>query len=551
MSQELYTGMEKAPQRAMLKALGLTDSELNKPLVAIISSTSNIVPGHMHLDGIAKAVKSGVRAGGCTPVILPSISVCDGIAAGGAGLKYSLPSRELIADSVETMLFSHGFDGAVFIANSDNAIAGMLMGAARVNIPSVFVTGGPMESGISKGKKIGLATLYESVGKVKCGSMSLEDLTNAETIACPAAGSSNGMYAANPLACALEALGLALADNGTAPALGSSRTVIAKHSGLRVCDLVRNAETPKMILSKRAFTNALRLDAALGGSANTILHLMAVAAECNIKLDLDFVQSISSSTPELVSLQPYGEADMADFHRAGGVQAVLHELAKSGLIDGAARSVSGESLSCAYENAHVKDQNVIRKIDNPLSNAGGMVVLKGNLAENGALCKRAYAYGGTINGKAKCFDREEDAVEAIYSGRVKKGDVVVIRYEGPKGGPGMRELLTSAAAVIGMGLEKDVAIVTDGRVSGATRGIVVGNVTPEAADGGKLALVKDGDIIKIDIAGGKISLEVPAKELQSRQKKLRPKDPTATGWLLRYQNAVTTAAEGAVLKKKF
>ena len=551
MSQELYTGMEKAPQRAMLKALGLTDNELNRPLVAIISSSSNIVPGHMHLDGIAKAVKSGVRAGGCTPVILPSISVCDGIAAGGSGLKYSLPSRELIADSVESMLFAHGFDGAVFIANSDNAIAGMLMGAARVNIPSVFVTGGPMESGIAKGKKIGLATLYEGVGKVKCGSMSLEDLTNAESLACPSAGSSNGMYSANPLACALEALGLALAGNGTMPALGSSRTVIAKQSGLSVCELVRNAETPKMMLTKRAFTNALRLDSALGGSSNVILHIMAVAAECGVKIDLDYVQSISSTTPALAALQPYGDADMADLHRAGGVQAVLHELAKNGLIDGAARTVSGETLSCTYENAHVKDEAVIRKIDRPINSAGGMAVVKGNLAENGAIVKRMYSSGGTINGKAKCFDREEDAVEAIYSGRVKRGDVVVIRYEGPKGGPGMREMVTSAAAVVGMGLENDVAIVTDGRVSSVTRGIVVGNVTPEAADGGKIALVKDGDIIKIDIAGGKIALEVPAKELQSRQKKLRPKDPTATGWLLRYQNAVTTAAEGCVLKKKF
>ena len=535
----------------MLKALGLTDNELSKPLIAIISSGSNIVPGHMHLDGIAKAVKSGVRAGGCTPIIIPSVSVCDGIAAGGAGLKYSLPSRELIADSVETMLVSHGFDGAVFIANSDSAIAGMLMGAARVNIPSVFVTGGPMESGIAKGKKIGLATLYENVGKVKCGSMSLDDLTNAETLACPAAGSSNGMYSANPLACALEALGLALAGGGTAPALGSSRTVIAKKSGLCVCELVRNAETPRMILNKRAFTNALRLDAAMGGSANTILHLIAVAAECNIKIDLDYVQSISASTPTLVALQPYGEADMDDFHRAGGAMAVLHELAKNNLVDGAVRSVSGENLCADYENAHVKDEAVIRKIDNPILNAGGLVVLKGNLAENGALAKRKYSYNGTINGKAKCFDREEDAVEAIYSGRIKKGDVVVIRYEGPKGGPGMREILTSAAALVGMGLEEDVAIVTDGRVSNVSRGIVVGNVCPEAADGGKLALVKDGDIIKIDIAGGKVSLEVPSKELQSRQKKLRPKDMTATGWLLRYQNAVTTAAEGAVLKKKF
>ncbi|MCH5154976.1 MAG: dihydroxy-acid dehydratase [Clostridiales bacterium] len=550
MSQELYTGMEKAPQRAMLKALGLTDEELNKPLIAVISSRSDIVPGHMHLDEIADAVKRGICAGGCTPVTLPSISVCDGIAAGGAGLRYSLPTRELIADSVETMLISHGFDGAVFIPNSKNAVAGMLMGAARVNIPSVFVTGGPMESGILNGKKIGFASLYEGVGNVKRGSVSLDELTNAEAIACSAAGSANGMYAANPLGCVLEALGMALAGNGTAPAIGSERTRIAKTSGLCVCDLVRNAETPKMILNKRAFTNALRLDSALGGSAGTVLHLMAVAAECNIPLNLDYVQTVSSATPTLVSLQPYGEADMADFHRAGGVQAVLHELAKSNLIDGSLRTVSGSSLSDLYEHAHVKDSAVIHKIDNPIA-TGGIAVLKGNLAEMGALAKRTNASKGTISGKAKCFDREEDAVEAIYSGRIKKGDVVVIRYEGPKGGPGMREMIAAAAAIVGMGLEDDVAIVTDGRISGVTRGTVIGHVCPEAADGGKIALVKDGDIIKIDIAGGKVSLEVPAKELQARQKKLRPKDPNATGWLLRYQNLVTTAAEGAVLKKKF
>lgn len=551
MSKELYTAMEKAPQRATLKALGLTDDELERPLIAVISARSEIAPAHMHLDEIVEAVKIGIYAGGCTPITLPSIAVCDGIAAGGVGLKYALPSRELIADSVETMLIAHGFDGAVFVPNSDTAIAGMLMGAARVNIPSVFVTGGPMDSGITGGKKIGLATLYEGVGKVKCGSMSLDELTAAETLACPAAGSANGMYAANPLGCILEALGMALVGNGTAPALGSERIRIAKNSGQCVCELVRNADTPKMILNKRALTNALRLDMALGGSGNTVLHIMAIAAEYNIPFDLDFVQNIANTTPVLVELMPNGKADMADFHRAGGVQAVLHELAKKNLIDGALRTVAGYSLAISYEHAHVKDETVIHKIDNPVSPVGGITVVKGNLAETGAIAVRTQASKAIINGKAKCFDREEEAVEAIYSGRIKKGDVVVIRYEGPKGGPGMREMLTSTAAIVGMGLENDVAIITDGRISNASRGTVIGHVCPEAADGGKLALVKDGDAIKIDVSNGRISLEVPAKELQARQKKLRPKDSNASGWLLRYQNLVTTAAEGAVLKKKF
>ncbi|MDE7406292.1 MAG: dihydroxy-acid dehydratase [Clostridiales bacterium] len=551
MSKELYTAMEKAPQRATLKALGLTDDELEKPLVAVITARSEISPAHMHLDEIVQAVKIGIYAGGCTPVVLPSIAVSDGIAAGGVGFKYALPSRELIADSVETMLNAHGFDGAVFVPNTDTAIAGMLMGAARANVPSVFVTGGPMDSGRFGDKKIGLASMYEGVGKVKCGSMSLDELTQAETVACPSAGSASGMYAANPLGCVLEALGLALAGNGTAPALGSERIRIAKNSGLCVCELVRNADTPKMIINKRSLTNALRLDMALGGSPNTVLHVMALAAEYNIPIDLDYVQNISNTTPELVELMPYGKADMSDFHRAGGVQAVLNELAKKNLIDGALRTVAGCSLAITYEHAQINDETVIHKIDNPVSPVGGITVVKGNLAEVGAIAVRNTSSKAAINGKAKCFEREEEAVEAIYSGRIKKGDVVVIRYEGPKGGPGMREMLPSTAAVVGMGLENDVPIITDGRISSASRGIVVGHVCPEAADGGKIALVKDGDAIKIDIANGRITLDVPAKELQARQKKLRPKDSTATGWLLRYQNLVTTAAEGAVLKKKF
>ncbi|MDE7106770.1 MAG: dihydroxy-acid dehydratase, partial [Clostridiales bacterium] len=481
MSKELYTAMEKAPQRATLKALGLTDDELEKPLIAVITARSEIAPAHMHLDEIVDAVKIGIYAGGCTPITLPSIAVSDGIAAGGVGFKYSLPSRELIADSVETMLTAHGFDGAVFVPNTDCAIAGMLMGAARVNIPSVFVTGGPMDSGLFGDKKIGLASMYEGVGKVKRGSMSLDELTQAEAVACPSAGSASGMYAANPLGCGLEALGLALAGNGTAPALGSERIRIAKNSGMCVCELVRNADTPKMIINKRSLTNLLRLDMALGGSPNTVLHVMAIAAEYNIPLDLDFVQNISNTTPVLVELMPDGKADMSDLHRAGGVQAVLNELAKKNLIDGALRTVAGCSLAITYEHAQIKDETVIHKIDSPVSPVGGIAVVKGNLADLGAIAVRS-ASKAAINGKAKCFDREEEAVEAIYSGRVKKGDVVVIRYEGPKGGPGMREMLPSAAAVVGMGLENDVAIITDGRISSAARGTVIGHVCPEAAD---------------------------------------------------------------------
>lgn len=551
MSQELYTGMEKAPQRAMLKALGLSDDELNKPLIAVVSARSDITPGHIHLNEIVDAVKSGIYAGGCTPVTLPMIGVCDGIAAGGAGQRYSLPSRELIADSVETQLIAHGFDGAVFVSDTESAIAGMLLGAARVNIPSVFVTGGPMQSGVVSGKKMGFASMYESVGKVKRGTLGIAELTQAEAEACPTAGSGNGMYAANPLACALEALGIALAGNATAPAHGSERIRIAKTSGLCVCELVRNADTPKMMLNKRALTNALKLDAALGGSANTVLHILALAAECNLSMDLDYVQTSISGTPVLVALQPYGEYDMSDFHRAGGVQAVLNELAKRNMIDGSLRTVSGSSLATAYEQAPIKDERVIHKCENAVSPAANLFVLKGNLAETGAIAKRVGANKTMINGKAKCFNREEEAAEAIYSGRVKKGDVVVIRYEGPKGGPGMREMLTATTALVGMGLENDVAIVTDGRISDAARGIVVGHVCPEAAEDGKIALVKDGDAIKIDTATGKLTLEVTAKELQARQKKLRPKDANVAGWLLRYQNLVTTAAEGAVLKKKF
>lgn len=553
MSQEFYSSMEKAPQRALLKALGLTDEELKKPIVAIVSAKSEIVPGHMHLDAITDAVKAGVYAGGCTPVVVPAIGVCDGLAMGHGGMRYSLPSRELIADGVETMLIGHAFDGAVFVPNCDKIVPGMLMGAARVNIPSVFVSGGPMESGKFKGKKVGLSSMFEGVGAVKNGSMSLDELTAMENVACVGCGSCCGMYTANSLNCLCEALGMALPGNGTILAVHSERLRLAKRAGLAICNLVRDAITPRMIMTKRAFTNALTLDMALGASTNTLLHLFAIAAECNVALDYNLVQTISDNTPTLCRLSPSTDVDMEQLHLAGGIMAVLHELAKKNLIDGSAYTVAGCALADNYEHAHVLDAEVIHKIDSPISPVGGIAVLKGNLAEEGAVVKRSAVDKSMLNfsGKAKCFNCEEDAVAAIYSGKIKKGDVMIIRYEGPAGGPGMREMLSPTSALVGMGLDKDVALITDGRFSGATRGAAIGHVCPEAAADGKIALVKDGDLIKIDINNGRLTLDVPAKELQARQKKLRPKDSNASGWLLRYQNLVTSAANGATLKKKF
>ena len=553
MSQEFYSSMEKAPQRSLLKALGLTDEELKKPIVAIVSAKSEIVPGHMHLDAITDAVKAGVYAGGCTPVVVPAIGVCDGLAMGHGGMRYSLPSRELIADGVETMLIGHAFDGAVFVPNCDKIVPGMLMGAARVNIPSVFVSGGPMESGKFKGKKVGLSSMFEGVGAVKNGSMSLDELTAMENVACVGCGSCCGMYTANSLNCLCEALGMALPGNGTILAVHSERLRLAKRAGLAICNLVRDAITPRMIMTKRAFTNALTLDMALGASTNTLLHLFAIAAECNVALDYNLVQTISDNTPTLCRLSPSTDVDMEQLHLAGGIMAVLHELAKKNIIDGSAYTVAGCALADNYEHAHVLDAEVIHKIDSPISPVGGIAVLKGNLAEEGAVVKRSAVDKSMLNfsGKAKCFNCEEDAVAAIYSGKIKKGDVMIIRYEGPAGGPGMREMLSPTSALVGMGLDKDVALITDGRFSGATRGAAIGHVCPEAAADGKIALVKDGDLIKIDINNGRLTLDVPAKELQARQKKLRPKDSNASGWLLRYQNLVTSAANGATLKKKF
>ncbi|MCI9031320.1 MAG: dihydroxy-acid dehydratase [Clostridia bacterium] len=557
MSKEFFTGLERAPQRALMKALGLSDEEINKPLIAVISAKSEIVPGHMHLDRITDAVKAGVYAAGGTPIVVPSIGICDGLAMGHSGMRYSLPSRELIADSVESMLIGHAFDGAVLVPNCDKIVPGMLMGAARVNIPAIMVSGGPMESGCFKGEKVSFSTTYEAIGKVKVGSMSLAELNELENSACPGCGSCCGMYTANSLNCAAEALGMALPGNGTILATSSERLRLAKEAGKTIMELVSGAVYPRMIMTKQAFKNALALDMAIGASTNTVIHLFAIASECGIDVggkdfSLDTVQKISDSTPNLCKLSPSSDIDMNDLHRAGGIQAVLRELDKKGLIDGSCITVRNRPLKDSYAHAHVLNENVIHKIDSPISECGGIAVLKGNIAEDGAVVKRSAVAPEMMKftGKAKCFDSEEEAVNAILAGLISAGDVVVIRYEGPKGGPGMREMLSPTSALVGMGLDKDVALITDGRFSGATRGAAIGHVCPEAAAGGKIALVKDGDKIEIDIPAGKINLAINAKEMTTRAKKLHPKVSDPTGWLMRYAALVTSADKGVVLRKK-
>lgn len=554
MSKEKLGGCEHAPQRSLYKALGLSDAELDKPIIAVISAKSEIVPGHMHLDRISDAVKAGIYAAGGTPVVIPSIGICDGIAMGHAGMKYSLPSRELIADSVESMLIGHAFDGAVLIPNCDKIVPGMLMGAARVNIPTVMVSGGPMESGIYRGRKVSLSSMFEAVGQVKAGTISLDELNELENCACPGCGSCCGMYTANSLNCLAEALGIALPGNGTIPAVSAERIRLAKRAGEAIMNLVAKDVTPRMILKRESFINALTLDMAIGASTNTVLHLFALADECGISLDLDLVQKISDSTPNLCKLSPATENDMAELNRAGGIMAVLHELDGLKLINGEMITVTNRPLNRSYRSARILDESVIHPASAPISPVGGIAVLKGNIAEDGAVVKRSAVAPEMLKNMtkiARVFDCEEDAVAAILDGRINKGEVVVIRYEGPKGGPGMREMLSPTSALVGMGLDKDVALITDGRFSGATRGAAIGHVAPEAAVGGKIALIRDGDKIEIDIAKGKLNLEVSAKEIQARTKKWKPKDSAPTGYLLRYANLVTSADKGAVFKKKF
>jgi dihydroxy-acid dehydratase len=506
----------------------------------------------MHLNGIAAAVKAGVIAAGGTPVVFPVIGICDGIAMGHGGMKYSLPSRELIADSVESMVAAHAFDGLVLIPNCDKIVPGMLMGAARANIPSIVISGGPMLPGRLRGKNVGFATMSEAVGAVKAGKMTACELAELENKACPGCGSCSGMFTANSMNCLTEALGMALSGNGTIPAVYSERIRLAKTTGQQIMALVHKQLLPRMILTRDAFLNALSLDMAIGASSNSLLHLMAIAAESGADFGLETVAEISNTVPNLCRLNPAGDYTVLDLYEAGGVPAVLAELAKVNLIRGKAITVADKKLSDMYAHAENLNEEVIRPIDNPHSKTGGLAVLYGNIAEEGCVVKRSAVDARmlTHRGPARVFDNEENAVAAISGGLINPGDVVIIRYEGPKGGPGMREMLYPTSTLAGMGLGAEVALITDGRFSGATRGASIGHVSPEAAEGGRIALVQEGDLIDIDIPKGRINADVTPKEFQNRMKKWEPRDDAVGGYLARYRDLVTSAAKGAVMKRR-
>ncbi len=545
-------GTEMSSQRSLLRALGWTDSEMNKPMVGIICAQSEIIPGHMHLDDIAKAAAQGVIAAGGKPVIVPSIGVCDGIAMGHIGMRYSLPSREIIADSAEILLRAHAFQAAIFIGNCDKIIPGMLMAAARVNIPSIFVSGGPMLAGKVHGKKTSLSTMYEEVGAYDAGLIDADELKNFECNACPTCGSCSGMFTANSLNCLCEALGMALPGNGTIPMVYSQRLALAKLTGEAVMNLLEKNIRPSDILTEAAFKNAETVDMAIGASTNTVLHLIAVAGEAGVNtVNIDIMNEISERTPNLCRLAPAGDYYIEELNEAGGISAVMKELLDAGLLNGETMTVSGKKLKDVVANAKVYDHDIIRPIDNPYSAQGGLTILKGNLAPEGSVVKksavdpRMYVHSG----KAVCFDSEEDAMAAISTGKIVKGDVVVIRYEGPMGGPGMREMLTPTSAIVGAGLGADVALITDGRFSGATRGAAIGHVCPEAAAGGLIGMVQDGDIIDIDIPNCSINLRISDEELARRKASFVPKVKPVDGYLKRYRANVTSASNGAIFRK--
>lgn len=550
-SNSITQGVEKAPQRSLLYALGLTKREIDQPLVGVVNSFNELVPGHMHLRQITDAVKAGVRMGGGTPLEFPAIAVCDGLAMGHAGMHFSLASRELIADSVEIMASAHALDALVLIPSCDKVVPGMLMAAARLNLPCVVVSGGPMLAGRTEGQSISLTTMFEAVGQVNVGKISAEDLEQLEQTACPTCGSCSGMFTANSMNCLTEAIGLGLPGNGTVPAVYSQRLALAKQAGIAVMELQRKGITPDKILCERNFRNALAVDMALGCSTNTVLHLPAIAKEAGIAWDLKLVNEISAKTPQLCKLSPAGHHHIEDLYFAGGIQAVMRELLDHELLDGSALMVSGLTLAEQLEEHKVKNRDVIRKVEEPYNIQGGLRVLFGNLAPNGAVVKQGAVAREMLvhKGPARVFDSENLAMEAILNGHIKHGDVVVIRYEGPKGGPGMREMLGPTAALAGMGFDKSVALLTDGRFSGATRGPAMGHISPEAAEGGPIGLVQDGDIISINIPEGKLEIEVSPETLAARKGNWQPLPPKITGgYLARYARLVTSASEGAVLK---
>ncbi len=547
-SSAVKMGIEKSPHRSLMKALGLINEEIEKPLIGIVNTFNEIVPGHKHLREVAEAVKTGVRIAGGTPLEFPSIAVCDGIAMNHEGMKYSLVSRELIADTVEVMTLAHGLDGLVMIPNCDKVVPAMLMVAARLNIPAIIVSGGAMLAGKHKGEAIDLSTMFEAVGKVNAGTLSEEELDEMENSACPSCGSCSGMFTANSMNCMTEVLGMALPGNGTIPAVYSERMRLAKYTGIQIMELVEKGITPSMILTDDAFHNALVADMALGCSTNTVLHLSAIAHEAGVKMDLDRINDISSKTPNLCKLSPAGPYHIEDLYDAGGITALLNELSKKNLIKLDTLTVMNETMGDIIAVGKVLDHRVIAPIDKPYSETGGIAVLRGNLAPDGAVVKRSAVSEEMLRhkGPARVFENEEEVVEAILTRNIKKGEVLVIRYEGPKGGPGMKEMLAPTSALAGIGMDKEVALITDGRFSGATRGASIGHVSPEAAVGGPIALVNDGDIIEIDMNLGKLQLNVDEKELEERRKNWKPKESNAKGYLLKYQKIVTSASTGAI-----
>lgn len=550
-SKNVLNGVERAPNRSLFYAMGYTKEELERPLIGVVSAHSEIVPGHFHLDKITEAVKAGVRMAGGTPIMVPAIGVCDGIAMGHVGMKYSLPSRELIADSVETMAMAHGFDGLVLVPNCDKIVPGMLLGALRINIPTVVCSGGPMMSGLVDGVETSLSKMFEAVGARKAGLIDDEKLCEFENNTCPGCGSCSGMYTANSMNCLCESLGIALPGNGTIPAVHAGRMQLAKRAGMAIMHLVENDIKARDIVNEKSLRNALACDMALGCSSNSVLHLLAIAKEAGCPMDLHTFNEMSAKVPNLCHLAPAGPTHMHDLNNAGGVPAVQAELAKKGLLDLSLMTVTGKTVGENIKGAYIKNTDAIRPIDNPYSETGGIAILWGNIAKDGCVVKRSAVAPEMLvhTGPARVFDSEDEAIDAIYNGRIKDGDVVVIRYEGPVGGPGMREMLNPTSALAGMKLDKTVALITDGRFSGASRGASIGHVAPEAACGGEIGLVEEGDIIDIDIPNASVNVRVSDEELEKRRAAYVPHEPKVkSGWLARYMQMVSSAKDGAVMK---
>lgn len=550
-SDRVKKGVMRAPHRSLFYAMGYTKEELDRPLIGIVNSQNEIIPGHFHLDTIAEAVKMGVAMAGGTPMEFPAIGVCDGIVMGHIGMKYSLATRELIADSIEAVAVAHGFDGLVLIPNCDKIVPAMLMAAARINIPAVVVSGGPMYAGRYKGQDIDLNTCFEKVSAFKSGKITAEELEEVEHLACPGCGSCSGIFTANSMNCLTEVLGMGLPGNGTIPANSGARIALAKNAGMQVMEMVRRDIKPRDIMTKEAFINAITVDMGMAGSTNTVLHLPAIANEAGIKLELDLFDEISRKTPYLAKLSPSGYHHVQDLHEAGGIPALMKELSRKGLLHLDLMTVTGKTVGENIANTKILNTEVIHPLENPYRETGGLAILRGNLAPDGAVVKEAAVAPEMLyhEGPAKVFDSEEEVTEAIYSGKVQKGDVLVIRYEGPKGGPGMREMLSPTSSIAGMGLDKDVALITDGRFSGATRGASIGHISPEAMEGGPIALIQNGDIIRIDIRNRRLDVLLSDEELAKRKANWQKPEPKVkSGYLSRYARLVTSASTGAVLK---